>query len=118
VSYAAQDQFFAAPPYQYRVSKAPVCPLVVVGKRCRVGYPRGDWCVCQRFHHWLDHGRSWLAPDGSHVVTGEPYGIHDDEDWAQFAAACDALGIDITIDAEHSPWYPGHTTLVLLRRRP
>jgi hypothetical protein len=113
--FAAQDQFFAGAPFWYRPSRAPACPRVVVGKRCRVGVD-DDQCVCELFRQFLDHGRAWLAPDGAHVVTGEPYGIDDGDAWVRFTTALDRFGIDVEVGTR-SPWNPGHTVLVRLTRR-
>jgi hypothetical protein len=102
--------------YGYRRSKAPACPRVVVGLRCRAYRPiHYGRCPCQRWHWVLDHGCAWLNKDGVHVVTGEPYGLDDAEALRGFMADMAQMGIRVSIRAE-SGWNPGHTVLVLLER--
>ncbi len=101
--------------YGYRPCRARVCPRVVAGNRCFVGYPQREVCLCQRHHRLLDHGRAWIDTDGRHVVTGEPYHVADDE-LAALVADAESLGLTVNI-APFSPWFPGRTTLVRITQK-
>lgn len=101
--------------YGWRRSRAPACPRVVVGKRCLVGYSRRR-CLCQDYYpRLLDHSAMWLARDGTHVLTGEPYDFAPD-DVTDLLEAAARLGLSLNVEvSSDSPWYPGHTTLVIVR---
>lgn len=103
--------------FGYRPSKAPVCPWVVVGKRCRIsGW--GELCLCERFQSLLDHGRMWIGEDGRHVLTGEPYRHVLSPTWgppggtmSDFRREMASLGLVLAI-SEESPYNPGNTILI------
>lgn len=99
-------------------SSGRICPRVVAGKRCRYGDSRvdPDDCVCMRYLHLLDHGRLWMNAEGQHVLTGEPYGITG-EALAPFLAEMASLNLEVTILAR-SPWYQGHTVLIMVEPDP
>ena len=114
--YVAQNERAAA--LGYRPSKAPVCPRVVVGKRCVLYWGRSKSCSCQdRFGRraLFDHGRMWLDEEGQHVLTAEPYGASGVE-VAALVTDLVELGLDLRISAD-SPWYPGSTILLTITRK-
>ncbi len=100
--------------FGYRPSKAPVCPWVVTGKRCRLS-AWGELCLCERFQSLLDHGRMWIGEDGRHVLTGEPYRHVLSRPCAgtlaDFQTEMAALGLVVAI-SEDSPYNPGNTVLI------
>lgn len=120
VDFAASDRYAARFP-DWRPSRARACPRSVAGKRClvprRARSPGAPLCVCGSGHagRVLDHPRMWLTPDRERVLTGEPYGING-ETLCRFIADCRKLGLQVQVDA-HSPWNPGSTLLVVVRRR-
>lgn len=91
------------------------CPRVVAGKRC-LSYGR-SWsgCVCTRYNslRLLDHARLWETPDGERVLTGEPYQL--DKGFQELVGECLMLGLSVTVEP-YSPYFPGNTMLVLIRR--
>lgn len=101
-----------------RGGRPKACPRVVAGKRCLWGSEkrqRGDArCICERFDDLLDHGRLWRKPNGGHALTGEPYYVNGARHSA-FAEECSALGLRVT-RSDDSPYYPGHTTLIIVER--
>lgn len=108
----------------WRPSDARVCPRSVACKRCLAHYGRAAGrgaerrpCVCESRHvrRALDHGRIWLTPDGERVLTGEPYGI-DGQTLCRFVADCHTLGLRVDVDPD-SPWNPGWTVLLIVRRQ-
>jgi hypothetical protein len=99
----------------WRPSNAQACPQVVAGHRCRV-QTDADWsCVCASYSHLLDHARIWLDPNGSHVLTAEPYETHGDE-LAHFVTALTPLGLYLQISGA-SPWNPGATFMLTITAR-
>jgi hypothetical protein len=95
-----------------RASEAVPCPRTVARKRCRARF--GERCECAS---WLmDHARIWLDDDGRHVLTTEPYGS-DGMDLADFIHRLDALGLNTTVTGA-SPWNPGSTYCVVVRKSP
>ena len=107
---------FMATHYDLRPSNAPPCPRIVVGKRCRANQGEGR-CVCTRYYPRLfDHCRIWIDSQGRHVLTGEPYDFNQD-DLKTFLADPEvtSLGLQVAVSSE-SPWYPGYTTLIIMRR--
>lgn len=100
--------------YQLRVSHAQICPRSAAGKRCLAFHSMSRPCLCQRYHHLLDHGRAWLTVRGQHVVSGEPYDL-DAEDFQEFARELRDLDLIVTVEP-FSPWNPGHSRLLLVRR--
>jgi len=95
--------------YGWRLSSAARCPLVVVGKRCRLS--SGERCVCSEHHHALDHGRMWLDRDGRRVLTGEPYDISGRE-LCDFIEAMEGLGLRVWVSGR-SLWHE-HTMLLIV----
>jgi hypothetical protein len=68
----------------------------------------------------FDHGRTWIDPTGQHVVTGEPYDYGDGDAnagrVAELVADAAREGVFVTVEiSSDSPWYPGRTTLVIVR---
>lgn len=102
----------------WRPSKARCCPMVAAGKRClrdTSAYWRKD-CICQRYHYpVLDHPRIWLDKDRRHVFTAEPYHF-DGQEFAALVAECAELGLDVHVSGT-SPYYPGGTCLIYIRRQ-
>jgi hypothetical protein len=107
--------FFAARGLRPSPRAYGACARVVAGRRC--GLSSGTYsCECQQFHRLFDHGRTWLDPAGHRVISGEPYGI-DDEVLRRFQQQV-ADPLDLVVSTEpNSPWFPGHTSLVLVQRR-
>jgi hypothetical protein len=91
--------------------EARICPRVFAGKDCCAD--SDTLCACQRHRRLLDHGRVWLDQEGCPVLTGEPYDA-DGADLADFVADMTALGLRVALTGR-SPWYPGHTFLILIR---
>lgn len=103
------------------------CPRPLVRKQCRVFTGRGPMprrdCVCQLegvAHCVLDHARYWKTPDGELVLTAEPYrGSLDSERGRRaldaFTAGCSELGLQVE-RSDDSPWNPGSTVLLIVRR--
>lgn len=96
-----------------RPSGAGRCPRVAAGKRCELAAGGRD-CVCSRLHRLLDHPRMWLDAAGERVYTAEPYHF-DGEELAELVAECRPLGLYVTVHGT-SPYFPGRTVLVLIRR--
>lgn len=96
--------------FGWRPSSARRCPLALAGRRCRgrVGEP----CLCGR--RVLDHRRRWIDRDGVALLTAEPYGADGDE-LAELVAELAALGLRLDVGAR-SPYYPGSTVLLTIRR--
>jgi hypothetical protein len=99
---------------RYRLRPSPSvhyrCPRIVAGKR---HHP--SRCVCEGWGYRLfDHGHMWLAPNGHHVLTGEPYAIESVDLGQLYSLAADLhLAVDLSPE---SFWYPPHTTFILVRR--
>jgi hypothetical protein len=103
----------------WRPSQGAVCIAALLGKRCRHFRPSGPRCVCDevasRFGARIDdHARRWIAPDGSPVITFEPYNMADDPSIAEFRAFCADHGLTVEI-GDRSPWSPGDTVLLTVR---
>jgi hypothetical protein len=101
-----------------RPSSARRCPRVVAGRRClahryfRDGVAR---CACEQYEFPLwDHVRIWLDQAGRYVLTLEPYGANG-ANVAMLARAMRSLGLVVDVTAR-SPWSPGRTVLILIRR--
>jgi hypothetical protein len=56
----------------------------------------------------------WRDAHGRSVLSWEPYGIDGDE-FAAVVPELLALGLEILIEG-YSPYYPGHTVLMIIRR--
>jgi hypothetical protein len=84
------------------------CPRALAGGRCL----DPEDCLCH--HPVLDHARRWIDRNGGQVLTGEPYDL-DGDDLARFIAACQNLGLVISIDGR-SPWNPSNCFTVTIRR--
>lgn len=108
VNYHSQ-QSRAAEWYGLRPSSARICPRVVAGKHC-LAFRSRERCVCQRHRHVFDHGRIWLDRDGRHVLTGEPYGVSED-DLAELVTDLAQFGLHVSVGGS-SPWNPGSTVLI------
>lgn len=103
------------------------CPRPLVRKHCKVysgsGPFLGGSCFCQvegLYFHVLDHPNYWKTPEGDLVLTGEPYrGALKSESGQRllegFIAECGDLGLRVDL-SEDSPWNPGSTVLVTVRR--
>jgi hypothetical protein len=100
------------------------CLRRLLGKRCvrhrsHGHYPHAtdrDTCLCVRYPLYLglmDHTRMWRDTDGRLVFTTVPYHPAPTE-IVTFTAEMAAEGITVTV-GERSSWYPGYTTLLLLR---
>lgn len=90
--------------------KLPRCPTVVLdGRRCQQPGP----CICK--HRLLDHRALWRDCDRQTIFTAEPYGASS-EDLAELIAALHAIGLELQIEG-YSPYYPGHTVLLVIGRR-
>lgn len=102
--------------YGWRPSQGTRCPRSLAGKRCRAYYRDGDGvCPCQRFYaSVLDHPRRWITRDGAPVLTGEPYQFSG-QDFAELVAECAELGLSVSVTGL-SPYFPGRTTLIVIRR--
>jgi hypothetical protein len=112
---AATDRRYAERFPGWRRSGAACCPRVVAGKRCRAYAGGPDGCICERYRSGpLDHNRIWRTPEGETVFTTEPYGL-DGASFAAFVAECMELGLRVEVAAD-SPWNPGETVLVMVRR--
>jgi hypothetical protein len=96
-----------------RPSKAARCLRVVQGKRCILGNGWNDHCLCrmQSSYNLFDHVGIWLDAEGRHVLTSEPYNSNPQRIEDLTAQMAD-LGITVTV-GDPSPWYPGHTTLLM-----
>lgn len=105
-----RERFFAAR-YGWRPARLRSCPRWIVGKHCQ----QRQSCICQRHRNVLDHNRAWLDRDGKRVLTSEPYGIGDTLGLCAFVQECDELGVHVEIDPQ-SPWFPGATVLLIMRR--
>lgn len=100
----------------WRPSKARRCPMVAAGKRCLIdsSWPRLD-CICKRYRYpMLDHPRIWLAEDGRHIFTAEPYHF-DGQEFARLVADCGQLGLNVHVSGT-SPYFPGATCLIYICR--
>jgi hypothetical protein len=93
----------------YRPSRAAVCPLVVLGRRCRIGMPSGEDCICQRYDRLFDHAAVWIDRDGRKVYTAEPYDVGGDE-LADALAELHELGLQVYVTGL-GRWHP--STFVL-----
>jgi hypothetical protein len=96
-------------------SKAPPCPRVVAGKRCK--YVN---CLCQyggSASSLLDHRAIWLNEKREHVFTAEPYASALDLDMLEdFREEVVQLGLTVRLSAR-SPWVPLSTILLLVERQ-
>lgn len=101
--------------FGWRPSEAASCPRTAAGKRCLVGSRTPDLCICGKYtHQLLDHDRVWLDEHGGHVYTAEPYSF-DGIEFAELAAECAGLGLDVSVTGT-SPYFPGRTTLIVIRK--
>jgi hypothetical protein len=57
----------------------------------------------------------WLTSDGERVFTAEPYDFSG-EDFADLVTACGELGLEVAVHGT-SPYFPGRTLLIIIRRR-
>jgi len=98
----------------WRRSTSPrACPRRVAGLLCQAG--AGHGCICQRYPLLLDHVKLWLPPEGGYAYTAEPYHV-DVDALVKFTAECEGLGLEVAIE-DYSPYYPGSTKLILVRRK-
>jgi hypothetical protein len=93
------------------------CPLQILGKRCK--NPYGTYepsCICNRNDSLIDHARSWRSKKDRHVIyTSEPYWAPIDK-LVKFAA--DLAEHDLSLDVlSASPWYPGHTVMLMVTHK-
>lgn len=88
------------------------CPRTLAGRR-HIELDRGI-CICD--NRVLDHPRRWTDREGRPVVTAEPYG-QDGESLADLLRELAELGLTVLVDGR-SPYYPGSTILILMRRKP
>ena len=91
------------------------CPRTVVGRHCYRHTRRDALCICEQHEALLDHVRRWRTPEGETVLTSEPYHVWPD-DLEALQADCAAIGATAEVE-DDSPYYPGVTTLVIIRRR-
>lgn len=85
-----------------RPSTVTVCPLSVLGRRCRTRY--AEVCICQRHHRLLDHGRVWVDDRGRRVLTGEPYDL-DPVEVVDLAADLAPLGLAVELVPGPGLWH-------------
>jgi hypothetical protein len=99
-----------------RQNTVPRCPRVILGKRCLSWQDHNAKCACNKHHphHLWDHCRLWRDALNNRVLTLEPYGINGNE-FAQLVANVLALGLDIQVEG-YSPYYPGHSVLIIIRK--
>jgi hypothetical protein len=97
-----------------RIPSFPVCPRHLAGIRCVASDPTSQ-CICERHDRILDHRKAWVTENGEFVITAEPYAV-DEEALAAFIGECEDLGLAVTTDGE-SPYNPGNTSLITIRRR-
>lgn len=96
------------------------CPRRVAGKRCRLAQaedaPLILDCLCTCYPSLADHAHAWRTAEGQLVVTWEPYSTADLTMLRPFARELASIGLSLTIDARRSPWNPGYTVLLTVRR--
>lgn len=104
--------------FAYRPTSGAPCPRIVAGRRCLGPSWTGERpdCVCIRYRPLLDHARLWRDRRGSRVLTAEPYSTADASLLPDFVAECHVLGLTVSVDPD-SPWCPGWTVLLTVRRR-
>lgn len=97
-------------------SRSPYCcPRQVAGLRCLAYHARRGRCICEQYAHApLDHARLWVVAGREHILTAEPYHISDDVLDA-FRRDCAEIGVHIEC-SDDSPYAPGSTVLLILRR--
>ncbi len=100
--------------FGWRPSTAVRCPRTIAGKRCR-NWANGEPCMCELHNHVLDHACRWINGDGNPVLTSEPYDF-DAEEFVALAADCAALGLDVSVTGT-SPYFPGRTVLIIIRKK-
>ncbi len=98
--------------YGWRPSTGRRCPLSLAGRRCR--WATGALCLCARRRQLLDHARRWRDADGQPIMSSEPYEV-DGHDLADLVGELDALGLEVDLSGA-SPYYPGATILLTIRR--
>jgi hypothetical protein len=96
------------------------CPRrLLPGKHCvwHRGPNHPDPCLCDLFDRPespMDHTRMWRDGIGRLIYTTEPYGVTDTA-FRVFSDGLAAHGIEVrNLGSAHSPWFPGHTTLLML----
>jgi hypothetical protein len=92
------------------------CPSWLVDRRCTDPYQSG--CLFAEHRrgggdYLLDHARGWRDERGGKVITAEPYHVYSDE-LASLGEKLRGIGVEFRIEA-NSPWFPGHTKLLILR---
>lgn len=101
----------------YSHRRAPLCPRVLLGLRCRIPYRRyydyAHPCICERHHDLLDHAHHWRDEHHTPILTGEPYGVRIDKLTA-LRADCAELGLEVEL-GKRSPYYPSFCTLIIIR---
>jgi hypothetical protein len=65
---------------------------------------------------WADHVHRWRHGDGTHVLTAQPYDLAEDR-LASLVKETAGRGLTYQVEPDGSWWYPGQTTLIVIRRR-
>jgi hypothetical protein len=113
MTHQAQDEW--AKRNGLRPSKAHACPKRVAGVRCN-GLPNevgASNCMHRDYSVLHDHARMWLDGNGAYVLTTETYSFSEDR-FRAAQAHLSALGLTAVV-ADESPWYPGNTTMIIIR---
>lgn len=87
------------------------CPRRVAGKRCRIGMPSGDRCICE--YRFLDHSGMWRDVHGDLVFTSEPYQLPA-QDLAAFELEIKVLGLELDVSGR-GRWAPTVIALTVWR---
>lgn len=90
------------------------CPRRVAGKRCTA--ESSSTCICLEYYNVLDHKAMWKDTLRGNVLvmTAEPFGING-EDIAALHADLADIGLTVAVRSE-SPYYPGRTVLLLIKK--
>jgi hypothetical protein len=88
-----------------------------LGHPCLSGVARGR-CQCHGLgpsRAWADHVHRWIwGFDGSRVLTSQPYGFGAAME-AELLTDTAGWGLEAVVEPEGSWWYPGETTLIVIR---
>lgn len=96
----------------YRPSTGHLCLRRISGRRC-LGRVDCDGCEYRRY---LDHARGWIKDGRLACITGEPYGISNEE-IAELLADAERFGFEFWVSAR-SWHYPGATILIEITPSP